>query len=79
METQHVGRIIRDKRERKRLTIAQAAELAGLSEIGLELIELGDSAPKFSSVIKIAAVLDIDLGDLNSCKPETNPDTVLTV
>ena len=79
METQHLGRIIRDKRERKRLTVVQAAELAGVSEMCLEFIELGDSNPKFSSVVKIAAALDIDLGDLNSCKPEKNPDTVLTV
>jgi len=69
MFTQHVGRIIREKRERKRLTVARAAELAGLSETGLTLIELGDTNPMFSSVVSIAAVLDIDLGDLNSCKP----------
>lgn len=79
MDTQHLGRIIRDKRERKKLTVAKAAELAGISEMCLEFIELGDSNPKFSSIVKIAAVLDMDLGDLNSCKPETNPDTILTV
>lgn len=77
MNTTHFGRIVRDKRERKRLTVAHAAELAGLSETGLTLIELGDSNPKLSSVLGLAAVLDIDLGDLNTCKPDEIADTVL--
>ena len=68
MYTQHFGRIVREKRERQRLTVAHAAELAGLSEAGLTLIELGDVNPKLSSVLKIAAVLDIDLGEIESCK-----------
>jgi len=70
MFTRHFGRIVRDKRERKRLTVERAAELAGLSETGLTMIELGDSNPKLSSIVSIAAVLDIDLGELNPCKPE---------
>ena len=69
MFTRHFGRIVRDKRERKRLTVARTAELAGLSEAGLTLIEMGDSNPKLSSITSLATVLDIDLGDLNPCKP----------
>ena len=68
MFTRHFGRIVRDKRERKRYTIAHAAELAGLSTTGLTLIEFGDSDPKLSSVIHLATVLNIDLGELNACK-----------
>lgn len=79
MYTQHFGRIVRDKRERKRLTIARAAELAGLSGPGLTMIEFGDSDPKLSSIVKLAAVLEIDLGDLNDCKPERSKETILTV
>lgn len=79
MFTRHFGRIIRDKRERKRLTVAQVAELSGLSVNGVNLIELGDTDPKLSSIVKLTAVLDIDLGDLNSCKPERPEETILTV
>lgn len=67
METQHFGRIVRNKRERLGLTIGEAAERCGMSARGLELIELGDSDPKLSSVLRIAAVLDINLGEIEPC------------
>ena len=79
MFTQHFGRIVRDKRERKRFTIAHTAELAGLSTTGLTLIEFGDSDPKLSSVINLATALNIDLGELNVCKPKKAEETILTV
>lgn len=69
MATQHFGRIVREKRERLGLTIKEASELCGLSDRGLELIELGDSDPKLSSVLRIATALDLDLGDISSCIP----------
>ena len=65
--TQHFGRIVREKRERLGLTIKEAAERCALSDRGLELIELGDSNPKLSSVLNIAHALDIDLGEINTC------------
>lgn len=77
MVTRNIGRIIREKRERKRLTVARAAELCGLSEQGLTHIELGDTDPRFSSLTRIAAVLDIDLGELNTCKQEEFTCTIL--
>ena len=70
MFTRHFGRIVRNKRERLKMTIAQTAELAELSEAGLILIEMGDTNPKLSSITSLAAVLDIDLGELNACKPQ---------
>ena len=79
MSTKHFGRIVRDKRERKRLTVARAAELADLSGPGLTMIEFGDSDPKLSSILNLATVLDIDLGELNACKPERSEETILTV
>ena len=79
MKTKHFGRIVREKRERKRLTVAYAAELAGLSETGLTMIELGDTNPKLSSIVALATILDIDLGDLNDCKPDEALETILTV
>lgn len=79
MFTKHFGRIVRDKRERLRLTVAHTAELAGLSETGLTMIELGDTNPKLSSIISLATVLDIDLGALNACKPEEMCTTILAL
>ena len=61
------GKVVRDKRERQNLTIREAAEMCGLSDRGLEMIELGDSDPKLSSILSIAQALNIDLGEINVC------------
>ena len=63
---QKFGRMVRNKRELRRMSIEHTAELCGLSAVGLSLIEFGDSNPKLSTVLSIARVLDIDLGELNS-------------
>ena len=65
--TQHFGRIVRERREKKKLSLKKVSELCGMGERGLEQIELGDTNPKLSNVLNIAAVLDIDMGELNSC------------
>ena len=64
---QNFGQIVRDHRERKSLTLETASELSGISDKTLENIELGDSDPKLSTVMKIADVLDIDIGLLKHC------------
>ena len=64
------GKIVREKRERQRLTIREVAEMCGMSDRGLELIELGDSDPKLSSVLNISIALNIDLGEIKVCIPE---------
>ena len=69
MATQHFGKIVRDRRERLGLSLSEAAERCGLSIRGLELIELGDSDPKLSNVLRIAATLNIDLGEISTCVP----------
>ena len=76
MATRNFGRIVREKRERKRLSMSRTAELAGMTEEGLSLIELGDYNPKLSSVLCIATVLEIDLGDIEKCKPKEIIETV---
>ena len=65
MATQHFGKIVRDRRERLGLSLCEAAELCGMSIRGLELIELGDSDPKLSSVLRISAALNINLGEID--------------
>ena len=67
--TRIFGRIAREHRERRGLTIMKMAELCNMSVKGYELIELGDSDPKLSNVLKIAGALQIDMGMLNSCIP----------
>ena len=69
-ETVHFGRIIREKRERKGYTLMKMAELCDMSLKGYELIELGDSNPRLTNVVKIAKALDIDMGELNICIPK---------
>ena len=70
------GKLVREKREQQRLTIGAAAEMCGLSDRGLEMIELGDSDPKLSSVLSIAKALNIDLGDISACIPDTEAEHV---
>ena len=65
VKTQHFGRMVRERREALDLSIEAAAALCKMSYKGLEDIELGDSDPKLSNVLNIAAVLGIDLGGLN--------------
>ena len=68
-ETTKYGQIIRNKREQRKLSLRKAADLSNLSEKCIERIELGDSDPKLSNVLKLAAVYEMDLGELNSCIP----------
>ena len=70
------GKLVREKREQQKLTIGAAAERCGLSDRGLEMIELGDSDPKLSSVLSIALALNIDLGDISVCIPEPEAEHV---
>ena len=70
MSTQKFGKMVRERREGTNLTVSRAAELCELSDRGLTLIELGDVDPKLSSVIKIATVLGIYLGNIEGCKPQ---------
>ncbi len=62
-----VGRFIRDKRERKHLTVAKLAELSDISVTGLENIELGDANPKWTTLQRIFKALNVDVGELSKC------------
>ena len=61
------GRIVRNLREKKGMTIDEASKLCALSFKGYEEVELGNSDPKLSTVLKIASVYEIDLGELKIC------------
>lgn len=69
MNTAHFGRIMRERRENCKISLCALPDLVDISEHALRNIELGDSDPKLSNVLKIAGALKIDMGMLNSCIP----------
>ena len=69
MDTVHFGRIMRERREKFKISLRALSDFTDLSEQALRAIELGDSDPKLSNVCKIAGILKIDIGMLNSCIP----------
>ena len=69
VETKHFGRIMRERRENLHMSIQKVGDMVDMSEHALRDIELGDSDPKLSTVLKIAGALQIDMGMLNSCIP----------
>ena len=69
MNTAHFGRIMRERRENSFISLRALSDLVDMSEHALRNIELGDSDPKLSNVLKIAGALQIDMGMLNSCIP----------
>ncbi len=69
-ETQHIGRKFRYLREKLGWSLEYTAEKSNICSRALEDIELGNTTdPHLSTVIKIASVLSMDLGDLKSCYP----------
>ena len=60
----HLGKIIREKRERCGMSISELAKQTNRSAKCIMNIELGDSDPKFSTVRVIAQVLDINMSEL---------------
>ena len=69
MNTKHFGRIMRERRENSYISLRALSDVVDMSEHALRNIELGDSDPKLSNVLKIASALQIDMGMLNSCIP----------
>ena len=69
MNTAHFGRIMRERRENSFISLRALSDVVDMSEHALRNIELGDSDPKLSNVLKIAGALQIDMGMLNSCIP----------
>ena len=69
MNTKHFGRIMRERRENSFISLRALSDVVDMSEHALRSIELGDSDPKLSNVLKIAGALQIDMGMLNSCIP----------
>lgn len=62
MNTKHFGRIMRERRENSYISLRALSDVVDMSEHALRNIELGDSDPKLSNVLKIAGALQIDMG-----------------
>ncbi len=68
------GIFLKKKRKEANMTIEVIAELTDMSPRGYAYIECGRSDPKWSTVVKIAAVLDLDLNSyVDKAIPKKNP------
>jgi transcriptional regulator with XRE-family HTH domain len=59
-----IVRLLREERERKGLSKYALAESSGLSEQMIGYVERGQRNPSLETVVRIAAGLEIDLGDI---------------
>ena len=59
-----IGEIIRTAREEKNLNQSQLAAKAGISQATVNYLETGKRNPGFTTIVKIAKVLDLNLEDL---------------
>ena len=59
-----IGEIIRTAREEKNLNQSQLAAKAGISQAPVNYLETGKRNPGFTTIVKIAKVLDLNLEDL---------------
>lgn len=60
----HVGTMVRELRARNRLTIADVAQLAGISDGMLSRIENGQVSPSLDSLNRLARALGVEIGQL---------------
>lgn len=59
-----VARLLREERERQKLSMTVLAERAGLSQQSVSYIERGMRIPNLDTLLRITGVLKIDLGDV---------------
>src|SRR2546430_17721196 len=59
-----IGKVIRQERQQRQLTIKELGEKAGLSEIYVGEIERGQKYPSAKVLESIANALDLDIADL---------------
>ena len=60
----HVGTMVRELRAKNRLTIADVAHLAGISDGMLSRIENGQVSPSLDSLNRLARALGVEIGQL---------------
>ncbi len=70
------GKLAREKRTALGISMEETSARCGISGRGYSNIERNISKPKLSNLLAIAAVLDIDLGELNCLKPTIDESEV---
>lgn len=58
----HVVRLLRDAREKRGVSMNVLAQKCGLSQSSISLIERGLRVPNLDTLLRIAEVLDVNLG-----------------
>jgi transcriptional regulator with XRE-family HTH domain len=59
-----LGRRLAAHREAKKLTVKGLAEISGLDLTNVRKIESGEGNPTVATVLRIAGLLEVDLGEL---------------
>lgn len=72
-----LGSQIREGRRKKNMTQSDLGREIGYSINGIAKIERGESDPKFSSLVKIAGALDLDLDTLMGSDKQRKIDSLL--
>ena len=60
----HVARILREAREKRGLSMTVLAQRSGLSQGMISLFESGQRNASLETLVRIAYVLEIDLGEV---------------
>ena len=60
----HLGKTVRQARQRAELTQAGLADLAGLTQQHIARIEAGQINPTLATMVAVARVLHLDVGDM---------------
>ena len=60
----HVARILREEREKRRLSMTVLAQRSGLSQGMISLFESGGHYASLETLVRIAYVLELDLGEV---------------
>lgn len=64
MNAQRVGRLVRAKRKRRRLSQPQLARIAQVSQASLSRLETGLSIPRAAALLRICHALEIDISGM---------------
>ena len=60
----NVARILREEREKRKLSMTGLAERSGLSQAMISFVEREIRNPSLDTLLRIAEVLEVDLGDV---------------
>ncbi len=63
-QLQALGRVVRELRERRRMSSGELAALTGIDETGLEALEAGRFDPTYGQLLALAGGLDVPLAEI---------------